>query len=64
MDTEKLDEHLAMLKYFWNEKGDIERYCDFEEIIPLLQIHHPELLKVWYDYKANIKLLDIVINNL
>lgn len=57
-------EHLDMIKYFWEEKGDIERYCHFEELKPIIQQEKPEILKAWYDYKASIKIMDAVMNNL
>lgn len=41
---------MAMLVYFWEEKGDIERYAGFEDIKPDLQAEYPEVLKVWNDY--------------
>ena len=34
---EELEEHVLYLKYFWEEKGDMERYCHFEEIKPLIE---------------------------
>jgi len=62
---EKLtEEQISDLKYFWEEKGDIERYCDFEKLKPQIQEQLPELLKAWYDYKASIKIMDAVIKSL
>lgn len=58
------EEQKDMLKYFWEEKGDITRYCDFEELIPKIQQEYPELLKAWYDYQASIKILDLVVNSI
>jgi hypothetical protein len=52
------------LKYFWEEKGDIERYVYFEELKPQIQEEYPELLKAWYDYKASIKIMDAVVKSL
>lgn len=62
---EKLtDEQISDLKYFWEEKGDLERYVYFEELKPQIQEQHPELLKAWYDYKTSIKIMDVVVKSL
>jgi hypothetical protein len=58
------DEQKSDIRYFWEEKGDISRYCDFEELKPIIQEEYPELLKAWYDYKASIKIMDVVIKSL
>lgn len=52
------------LKYFWQYKGDLERYCNFEVLKPVLEKEKPEVIKAWNDYKASIKILDLVIENL
>ena len=62
--NELTEEDISMLKYFWEEKGDIERYTAFKELKPIIQEHHPELLKAWSDYKASIKIMDAVVNSL
>ena len=56
-------EQKDMIRYFWEEKGSLERYCDFEELKPIIQEEYPEILKAWYDYKASIKIMDAVINS-
>lgn len=62
---EKLTEdQIQDLKYFWQEKGNLERFCDFEELKPQIQNEYPELLKAWYDYKASIQILNLVIESL
>jgi hypothetical protein len=62
---EKLtDEQIDSLKYFWEEKGDLERYSEFKELIPQILEQYPELLKAWYDYKASIKIMDKVVKSL
>lgn len=64
MEEEKLQEHLNMIRYFWEEKGDITRYYAFEELKPILQERYPALLKAWNDYKASIQLMDFVTKSL
>jgi len=62
---EKLtEEQINDLKYFWEEKGDLERLYNFEELKPKIQEQFPELLKAWYDYKASIKIMDAVVKSL
>lgn len=55
---------ILMLKYFWEQKEDIERYGSFEEIKPLLKKHKPELLRAWKRYKSSRVELDNIISNL
>jgi hypothetical protein len=62
---EKLTEaQVDSLKYFWEEKGDLERYARFEALKPQILEQYPELLKAWYDYKASIKIMDAVVKSL
>jgi hypothetical protein len=62
---EKLtDAQISLLRYFWEEKGDLERYARFEALKPQIQEQYPELLKAWYDYKASIKIMDAVVKSL
>lgn len=61
MDKEKQIEHLDFLRYFWEEKGDIERYACFEDIKPWLQENYPEILKAWSEYKASERTLSAVL---
>ena len=58
------EEEINDLKYFWEDKGDLERYCHFEGLKPKIQQQFPELLKAWYDYKASIGIMNAVIKNL
>jgi len=62
---EKLTEQdLNMLRYFWQEKEDLERFIDFEKLKPLLEKEKPEVLKAWNNYKSSKKILDIIIDNI
>lgn len=55
------DEQRESLRYFWEEKGDITRYCDFERLKPVLRDEFPEILTAWDNYQASIKAMDIAI---
>jgi hypothetical protein len=50
-----------LLRYFWEDKGDLERYARFEALKPQIQEEYPELLNAWTDYKASIKRMDEVV---
>ena len=59
---EKLtDAQISLLRYFWEDKGDLERYARFEALKPQIQEEYPELLNAWTDYKASIKRMDEVV---
>lgn len=57
-------EELSSLQYFWQEKEDLERLWNFEELVPMLEVEKPEVMKAWRDYKASIKILDLVMDNI
>jgi hypothetical protein len=59
MEPSKEEEAFYSLKYFWNEKGDMESYCDFEASIKLF----PLLEKAWKDYKLAIQMIDCILEN-
>lgn len=61
MELEEYYEHLSMIKYFWDEKGDIERYCHFEEVKPRLKENNPEIWEAWKKYKKSLKILNSVL---
>lgn len=52
-----------MLKYYWEEKEDIERFSGLEDISDDLNKRFPEILKAWRDYNESRRRLTIVINN-
>ena len=57
-------EDIDTLKYFWEDRGDIEIYCRLPEIEDTLRKDKPEVLKAFYDYKASIRIMDAVIRDL
>ena len=65
MENQKLtEEQISSIKYFWEGTGNLEIYVYFEELKPLIEKNHPELLKAWSDYKISAKILDAVIKSL
>ena len=57
------EEQLNDLKYFWQYKGDLERYSSFEKLIPILKRDYPEIISSWNSYKGTIKILDLIMEN-
>ena len=48
------------LQYFWQYKEDLERFTDFERLIPILKKERPEIIEAWNNYKKSVnKLNDI-----
>lgn len=52
------------LDYFWKNYRDIERYAEYEDILPTLEQFYPEILKTWNEYKAIDKTMTALIENL
>ena len=57
-DSAKRDSDLGSIRYFWEEKGDVTRYCDWERC----KADFPEIEKAWNDFKLAERVLDAVIN--
>lgn len=56
------NEQKDMIKYFWREKGNMERYACFEELKPLIAQELPEVLMAWENYKAILAELETASN--
>lgn len=55
------DEDRGCLEYFHEEKGDITRWCDWEDMKPVFQEEHPELITAMESVRiANLTLNSIV----
>ena len=53
------DEMLATIRYFWETKGDIERWSSFDR--EKVAKRFPEIIKAWDDYKTAERMLSAVI---
>jgi len=51
-----------LIAYFWEEKGDLERWCDFDR--EYMAKEFPAVLKAWDNYKANLLVLDAVVRDM
>ena len=56
-DQDKREEHATMLSYFHKDKGDMRRYCDFDEAIELF----PEVKRALADHEYYSNVLDAVV---
>ncbi len=48
-------EDLRSLQYFWDERGDPTRWCDFEKKKPSIIEHAPRFWAAWQTYQNSIK---------
>ena len=53
------DDDWNMLDYFWKEKGDVTRWCDWDKF----KAAHPDhpVVEAWTRYKAAEAMLDVVV---
>lgn len=54
--------HRSMIRYFWEEKGDIERWVGYDPV--WMEKHMPHILYLWNEYKDAKQRLDAVIKSL
>lgn len=57
--SERREQILSMLQYFWEEYDNPERWTGFDRTE--IAGEFPEVLKAWDDYKAARRVLDAVI---
>lgn len=54
-------EDISAIKFFWLERGSLERWADWKDKLPMITCEYPELVKAWDDYIiARSALTDIV----
>jgi len=60
--TKKIDQYeLNMLRYFWEEKADLERCTGWQYLKLQLKEQYPEILEAWNQYKKSYELLSALI---
>lgn len=64
MDEKLKESDYAMVQYFYEEKGDIERWSEWENKKPLFKKYNPELIKAIKKVKKAEWKLSKVIDNL
>jgi hypothetical protein len=57
------EEDLDMLKYFWEEKRDLESYRGYKRIEDQLKIERPDIYVFWEKYKQAEKALNIIFGS-
>lgn len=58
------DQDKAMIVYFWEEKGDLTRWCGWEEKKPLIEAEFPELIKALKDFEVAEKMISLVVRSI
>lgn len=64
MSDEEFYEHLRMLEYFWEEKGDVTRYSGWDEFKPILAERRPDLALVIENFIKAEKAMNAAMRNL
>lgn len=54
-------EDLEAIRYFWHERGDITRWCDWDTKAEALKAQFPEIVKAQQDYEASMKTMTAVL---
>ena len=58
------DADINMIDYFWDMKGDLERWSEWEDRLPAFEKEIPELIIAWNKYKESKLILDAIIGAL
>ncbi len=62
MTDEERDDYANMLQYFWQEKGDPERFTGWDEA--LVEKEFPAVAAAWRQYKSARAVMSAVIRSL
>lgn len=54
-------DHLAMLRYFHEEKGDMTRYVEYKELLPALMNEFPHIMEAKQRLAIAERTLDTLI---
>lgn len=60
MNEEKRNRIMSDIKYFRQEKWDLERCVGFNEFAE----YYPEIIQAWNNYKLAVKVLDLLVDNI
>ncbi len=55
---------IEMVKYFWQEKGDLERWTEWEKKRTSFKCEYPVLYDAYKKYKISKMTLDFVVDSL
>lgn len=55
------EEEIQQIQYFHEYKGDVTRWCGWDEAIPRIKQYHPHLLKAIRSVQIANRILDDVV---
>lgn len=58
------DEDYSMIQYFHREKGDVTRWCGWEEAKEHLKVEHPALWHAFQQVEISNQILDALLEKL
>ena len=58
------DQDIGQVQYFWQKRGNLDSWTEWEEKKPFFEVEYPELVRCWNDYKIAEQLLNILIEHL
>lgn len=64
MPKELTAEDVSSLQYFWEEKGDPERFCYFKDLLEDIKTKTPQFYAAWMNYKEAIRRMDEAAKNI
>lgn len=64
MSEEEFEDHLYMLKYFWNDKDDLFRYSELYRVMAELQKRRSDVACAIEQYRNAKAILDSIMENL
>ena len=64
MPKELTASDVRSLQYFWEERGDPERFCHFKELREDIKTKTPHFYAAWMNYKEAVRRMDDACENL
>ena len=58
------EDDINAVTYFWEEKRNLDRWCDWQERKEDFVKEFPELIKAWDDYRTSVRIMDAVVRSL
>lgn len=52
---------LETMRYFWEQKEDLERMSGWDALQPELRARYPEIVAAWESYKTSRRMLTAVL---
>ena len=58
------DDDLSAIVYYWQERGDLERWGQWREVAPLVREELPELWHAWLTYLNACSAITAIVNKI